>query len=129
MSADKVLRELRQGNKDLIAYLSYFNRLVVETAWPEEKRSAVFHQGLKDKLKDVLAQVELQPEACTDLINLTLRLDHRLSERKGVRKKWEKPNCRMERSRHLQLSSDPIIEPMDIGTVRPSLTKEEKDML
>ncbi|KAJ1099937.1 hypothetical protein NDU88_005030 [Pleurodeles waltl] len=39
MSADKQLLELRQGNKDLITYLSHFNRLVVETAWPEEKRN------------------------------------------------------------------------------------------
>ncbi|XP_069098275.1 olfactory receptor 5V1-like [Pleurodeles waltl] len=129
MSADKELLELRQGNKDLISYLLQFNRLVVETAWPEEKRPALFYQGLKEELKDVLAQIDPQPKTCRDLVNLTLKLDHRLSERKGDKKRPDRSTWRQDKYRPSpsSTSSDMVSEPMEIGTLRQPLTKEEKE--
>ncbi|KAJ1127291.1 hypothetical protein NDU88_005694 [Pleurodeles waltl] len=87
LSADRELLDLQQGNQDLVSYLANFNRLLAETSWPEEKQAALFYKGLKDELKDILAHIEPQPTDCQDLINLVLRLDHRLAERRGTRKK------------------------------------------
>ena len=60
-SADRELIELRQGSKDLVSYLTQFNQLIAETNWPLEKRSAIFHQGLRDYLKDLIVQIDPQP--------------------------------------------------------------------
>ncbi|KAJ1149016.1 hypothetical protein NDU88_001837 [Pleurodeles waltl] len=115
MSADKELLELRQGNKDLISYLSHFNRLVVESSWREEKRSALFYQGLKEELKEILAQIDPHHKTCTDLINLKLRLDHRLTERKEDKKHPEHGNWHPDRYRNPlpSVSSETAGEPME----------------
>ncbi|KAJ1100887.1 hypothetical protein NDU88_005962 [Pleurodeles waltl] len=77
------LLNLWQGNKDLLSYITSFNRLLEETEWPAEKRTSLFYRGLQDDLKDVLAQIVEPPTECSEFIDLVVRLDHRLSERKG----------------------------------------------
>ncbi|KAJ1113638.1 hypothetical protein NDU88_001880 [Pleurodeles waltl] len=99
-SADCELLDLRQGNQDLVSYLANFNRLVAETSWPEEKQAVLFYKGLKEELKDILAQIDPQPTDCEELINLVLRLDHRLAERKGTRKKIKKYSWRVLKNIH-----------------------------
>ena len=84
LSLDRELLTLRQGSLDLLTYVTTFNRLVVETEWPEEKRSSLFYQGLRGELKDVLAQVVSLPESCEELSDLMIPLDHRLLERRGI---------------------------------------------
>ncbi|KAJ1113168.1 hypothetical protein NDU88_001423 [Pleurodeles waltl] len=128
LSADRELLELRQGNKDLVSHLASFNSLIAETSWPEEKQAALFYQGLKDELKDILAQIDPQPTDCQDLINLVLRLDHCLSERQGIRKKTEKHSWHVHERRESQVQKEHNHEPMGIGTIRWPLTKEEKDL-
>ncbi|KAJ1209666.1 hypothetical protein NDU88_005039 [Pleurodeles waltl] len=54
-ASDNELLNLRQVNKDLLSYITSFNRLVAESEWPEEKRTSLFYCGLRDDLKDVLA--------------------------------------------------------------------------
>ena len=56
-ASDNELLNLRQGNKDLISYITSFNRLVTETQWPEEKRTSLFYRGLRDDLKDSLSHL------------------------------------------------------------------------
>ena len=128
LCADKELLDLHQGKSDLVSYLTSFNRLIAETSWPEEKRLALYYKGLSDDLKDVLAQIDPQPTTCTDLINLTLRLDHRMSERTGEKKHGDRPALRSERGKSQIAGANPASEPMDIGVVRSPLTKEEKDL-
>ncbi|KAJ1208141.1 hypothetical protein NDU88_003530 [Pleurodeles waltl] len=65
-SEDRELLDLRQGNQDLVSYLANFNRLVAETSWPEEKQAVLFFKGLKEELKDILAQIDPQPTHCQE---------------------------------------------------------------
>ena len=67
-SVDTELLNLRQGSKDLMTYVSSFNRLVAEANWPEEKCSALFYRGLREELKDMVSQVVNPPEPCCELI-------------------------------------------------------------
>ena len=124
MCADRELLELRQGKSELVTYLTAFNRLVAETAWPEAKRLAIYYQGLREELKDVIARIDPLPTTCVDFINLTLRLDHRMAERSGQKNKVEKAIIQVERGKTHEGGS----EAMEIGMVRSSLSREEKEL-
>lgn len=89
LSLDRELITLKQGTRDLLPYITDFNRLVVETEWPQEKRISLFYQGLRSDLKDVLASVVPLPVTCEGLIDLTVQLDHRLQERKEDKQRGE----------------------------------------
>ena len=124
LCADRELLELRQGKTDLVTYLTKFNRLVAETAWPVDKRLALYHQGLNDHLKDVLAQIDPQPSTCTEMINLTLRLDHRRAEREGQRSRADRYMTHDGTGQ----THEGGVEVMDIGAIHSPLSKSEKDM-
>lgn len=126
-TADREMLELRQGSNDLVQYLNAFRRLVAETKWPVAKQTALFHQGLCDELKDAVAHIDPQPKTCEGLINLVLRLEHRLSERKGDhgRKGKSLPSYVTVGSPETSTASKG--EPMDIGAIRASLTATEKE--
>ncbi|KAJ1163406.1 hypothetical protein NDU88_003864 [Pleurodeles waltl] len=98
----------------LVLYLANFNRLVAETSWPEEKQAVLFYKGLIEELKDILAQIDPQSTDCQELINLVLRLDHRLAERKGTRKKIEKYSWRVYDNRDSRTLKERTPEPMEI---------------
>ncbi|KAJ1098499.1 hypothetical protein NDU88_003610 [Pleurodeles waltl] len=85
-------------------------------------------RGLKEELKDILAQIDPQPANCQDLINLVLRLDHRLNERKGTRNKTEKHSWHAHDNKDPRTPRERTPEPMEIGTIRRPLTKDEKDL-
>ena len=110
-----------------MTYLSNFKRLVTETRWPEEKRGSLFYKGLNDDLKDALSQIVNPPEAWEELIDLVVQIDHRLGERKGEKAR----SNRVFLVRPEKKSSDPKphedTEPMQIGGIRPPLSKEEKE--
>ncbi|KAJ1138387.1 hypothetical protein NDU88_004774 [Pleurodeles waltl] len=125
---DRELLDLRQGNQDLVSYLANFNRLVAETSWPEEKQAVLFYMGLKEELKYIIAQIDPQPTDCQDLINLLLRLDHRLTERRGTSKKTGKYYLHVHDNRDSRTQKERTPEPIEIGTIRRPLTKEEKDL-
>ena len=126
--ADKELLELTQGRGDLVSYLTAFNRLIAETAWPDAKRSALYYKGLSEELKVVLANIDPQPATCADLINLTLRLDHRMAERRGDKRGGDRGCTRFDKGKTHEDSPTLGGEPMDIGLVRSSLSKEEREV-
>ena len=126
-AVDNELLGLRQGNKDLVTYLSSFKRLVTETKWPEDKRSSLFYRGLNDELKDALTQIVDPPEDWEELIDLVVEIDHRLGERKGEKFRAFKPLLLKTEKRNTELKINDEPEPMQIGGIRPPLTKEEKD--
>ncbi|KAJ1118026.1 hypothetical protein NDU88_006221 [Pleurodeles waltl] len=123
---DKV--EKKEQSPTGVSWPANFNRLVAETSWSEEKQAALFYKGLKEELKDILAQIDPQPTDCQELINLVLRLDHRLTERKGTRKKTEKYSWRVHNNRDSRTPKERTPEPMEIGIIRRPLTKDEKDL-
>mgnify|MGYP002804392277 CR=1 FL=1 len=130
-ATDNELLDLKQGNRDLITYLAQFNKLIVETGWPEEKRAAIFYRGLKDELKDALSQIPKRPTEVSELIDLVLQMDHRLSERRNERRRDHRPlpprfdRVSLESSRVTETPA--VEEPMQIGSIRGPLSKEEKE--
>ncbi|KAJ1199159.1 hypothetical protein NDU88_002997 [Pleurodeles waltl] len=62
---------------------------------------------------------------CSEFIDLVVRLDHRLSERKGD--KFWGDTCLVVLKTEKKESSIPTHEPMQIGSVRGPLSKEEKE--
>lgn len=127
---DQELLSLKQGSKELVTYVTHFNRLVAEADWPHDKQMSLFYQGLRDDIKDLIAQVDPQPRECSEMIDLALRLDHRMAERRGDRRKGDsRPVPRLDLykgSRGVAAKSEGD-EPMQIGSVRGPLTKEEKE--
>ena len=123
LCADRELLKLKQGKMDLVTYLTRFNQLIAETSWPEEKRLALYYQGLNEGLKDVLARIDPQPTRVGDLINLTLRLDHRLTERSGGRPRLDRSEGIGER---VPLH-DGGAEAMEVGTVRTAIPRTERE--
>ena len=125
-SVDSELLNLRQGNSSLMSYVSNFNRLVAEANWPEEKRSAIFYRGLREELKDIVSQVVNPPESCVELIELVVKLDHRLSERKREKHRTDsRVLVFRDRKSEIEKTEDDV-EPMQIGNVRRPLTDEER---
>ena len=125
-SIDSELLNLRQGNTTLMSYVSHFNRLVSEANWPEEKRSTLFYKGLREELKDMVSQVVNPPDTCNELIDLVVKLDHRLSERRREKGRHE---SRMLVYRDKRLEPEKGLddsEPMQIGSIRGPLTEEER---
>ncbi|KAJ1116406.1 hypothetical protein NDU88_004618 [Pleurodeles waltl] len=122
--AERVSQLQNKVEKKEQSLTANFNRLVAETSWPEEKQAALFYRGLKEELKDILARVDPQPANCQDLINLVLRLDHRLNERKGTRKKTEKHSWHAHDNKDSRTPRERTPEPMEIGTIRRPLTKD-----
>lgn len=122
-ASDNELLNLRQGNKDLISYITSFNRLVTETQWPEEKRTSLFYRGLRDDLKDSLSHFIDLPDDCSEFIDLVVKLDHRLSERRGERSRGDTKLLIIKPEKRESDKS----EPMQIGGMRGPLSSEEKD--
>ena len=126
-ASDNELLNLKQGGKDLLSYITTFNRLIAETQWPEAKRASLFYRGLRDELKDSLSHIVDLPVECSELIDLVVKLDHRLNERKGDRIRSEHRFVYISKPKREGEAkvSDP--EPMQIGGVRGPLTPEEKE--
>ncbi|KAJ1139866.1 hypothetical protein NDU88_006229 [Pleurodeles waltl] len=102
--------------------------LIAETSWPDEKQAALFYQGHREELKDILAQIDPQPTDCQDLINLVLRIDNRLEERQDTCKMTEKYSWRVYERRKSRTPKESNHEAMESGTIRRPLTKDEKDL-
>ena len=121
---DNELLSLRQGNQDLLAYIASFNRLIVETQWPEDKRITLFYRGLRGELKDVLAQVVNPPQDCSDYIDLVVQIDHRLQNRKADRSKFDARVFSKPPTPSKGVDSG---EPMQIGGLKGPLTQKERE--
>ena len=110
-----------------MSYLSNFRRLVAETNWPEQKRCSLFYRGLNDDLKDALAQIVDPPEDWEELIDLVVKIDHRLGERRGEKSKVPKLFIFKSDKKSTDPKVQDDVEPMQIGGIWGPLSKEEKD--
>lgn len=79
-TSDRQLRSLFHTSS-AATYSSEFRRLSSLLAWNDVALCSQYYHGLKDVIKDELAKVD-RPESLEDLINLTIRLDNRLHERR-----------------------------------------------
>lgn len=83
-NAAKRLLALRQGSQSAAEYAVDFHILAADVAWGEDALGSVFSEGLNEGLKDALAYHDV-PTRFDALVELAIRLDNRLSERRRDR--------------------------------------------
>jgi len=79
----RALTNLRQTT-NLAGYVTEFTRLSAILAWDLVVLQHIFYNGLRDDIKDEMARVD-RPMDLPSLINLSLRIYHRLTERRVER--------------------------------------------
>jgi Ty3 transposon capsid-like protein len=82
-SAERQLFALRQV-ASVASYAADFRRISSTTTWNDSALNAQFYRGLKDSVKDELAKMD-KPETLDAMIEISVRLDNRLHERRMER--------------------------------------------
>lgn len=82
--ATKRLLSLRQGNRSVAELAIEFRTLAAESGWNDEALQGAFLNALSDTMKDELASRD-EPKKLSDLIDLAIRVDNRLRERRRER--------------------------------------------
>lgn len=122
------LFSIRQGARSVAEFALDFRTLAAESGWNEEALVGAFCRGLNENLKDELAAKD-DVSTLEELIELTIRLDNRLRERR--RERTLRPSNTALQSpastRFAPSSShpaDPNPEPMQLG--RTQITPQER---
>lgn len=133
LTAERGLQQLKQKNRSTATYASEFRRLATDVTWNEPALIHQFYIGLSEEVKDELARVE-RPSAIKEMINLAIKIDNRLAERKQEKKYFGKnPNFSQNSRnfsfspgnfRNLQQTLEPT--PMQIDASFNRLSDEEK---
>ena len=66
-------------------YAAGFRQIISKLDWDDDAYIAQFYQGLKDEIKDEVARMD-RPSELADYIELVVRIDNRLYERRMERK-------------------------------------------
>ncbi|KAK7925711.1 hypothetical protein WMY93_008021 [Mugilogobius chulae] len=82
--AAKRLFSLRQGSRSVAEFAIEFRTLAAESGWNDEALHGAFLNALSDTLKDEMASRDV-PCDLSDLIDLAIRVDNRLRERRRER--------------------------------------------
>lgn len=99
----------------------------METQWPEEKKTSIFYRGLRDELKDSLAEIVDLLSDCSKFNDLVMRLNKKVTERRGERPCGEHKLLLVQSEcKETNLKSHDISEFMQIGGLRGPFTAEEK---
>lgn len=85
-TAENALQSLVQGRRSAATYASDFRRLITDVDWNESAQIHHFRTGLNEDVKDDLARIDRHPETISDFIDLCIRIDNRLYERRHERK-------------------------------------------
>ena len=129
--ASSRLLRIRQGRRPLADYSIEFRTLAAESGWNSEALMAAFQQGLSEELKDELAPRD-SPSTLDDLIELALRLDNRLRERRRARESGGAPSaCRLLPSsvaNSAPAEHSEEAQPMQLGHTRLSRHEREARM-
>ena len=78
------LSSIQQGSGSVTEYSVEFRLAAAESGWNDQSLRVTFQKGLSDAVKDQLATRE-EPTSLDDLINLAIRIDGRLRERRRER--------------------------------------------
>lgn len=84
-SAIRELMELKQGNGPTYQYYTKFSHITPLLSWEGTAFRDLFYRGLKDDVKDQLAQSPL-PETLEELAAKAIEIDNRLYERRMEKK-------------------------------------------
>ena len=120
------LLSIRQGARSVAEFALDFRTLAAESGWNEEALLGAFYKGLNENLKDELAARD-DVATLERLIELTIRLDNRLRERRRERA-LRVPNIALQSSAALlpTPSSHPPSEPEPMQLGRIQLSPQER---
>ncbi|KAI3352573.1 hypothetical protein L3Q82_005509 [Scortum barcoo] len=137
--ASRAMFELRQNSRRVMDYAIEFRTRATDSGWNSPALKGAFINGLDDDVKDQLAPHEI-PEEFEDLVKLAIRIDTRLQEREGERRRATRrsselqgvPSLRREfwrssvfsSSTAVRTPSSDLAEPMQLGRAR--LDPEER---
>lgn len=123
---DYRLLRLSQGTRSVAEFAIEFRTLASESGWDQRALKATFHQALSSELKDELAFRDPSPDL-ESLIDVAIRVDHRLRERQQERRRETGLYRPQESSNTVEPPWKPndLEEPMQLG--RTKLTQTERD--
>lgn len=124
--AARELLRMRQGRRSVSDYAIDFQTLATTTAWNADALFDTFLHGLSEDIKDELVSHDL-PTTCEALINLAIRIDRRLQERRRGRfpgLSLQPSGSPTTQPTPLPASGAPDPEPMQIDHTR--LTPQER---
>lgn len=125
------LLSLRQKAQSVAEFSIEFRILASESGWNELALKSAFLRGLSNEMRDQLATWD-EPDSLESLINLAIRIDNRLWERRKERKFTASPRCAPAQPvPNWTVSTAPVPstapedgEPMQLGRTR--LSSEER---
>ena len=120
-AATRQLFRIRQGQRSISDYAIEFRTLAASAGWGEQELHGAYFNGLSERLLDELNTCEL-PTSLNALIDLTLRIDTRLTDRQAARHSRETVRPReVPRTRNytsFRPMDFPEPEPMQVGRTR-----------
>src|SRR5579871_328069 len=122
--AERQMQQLQQTGS-AASYTAEFRRIESKLDWDENALIAQYYKGLKESLKDELARQE-RPDRLRELIEVVVRLDNRLYERKLEKSSGPKIKYHGERKIKPRNSQQSWGEPMEIDTVNKGPTRYQK---
>ena len=81
---------LRQGTQSASQYALEFRILAAESGWNDTALQGIFLKGISEELKDELVTRD-EPDSLEALIDLTIRLDNRIRERRREKSQGQRP--------------------------------------
>ncbi|KAK2917253.1 hypothetical protein Q8A73_003999 [Channa argus] len=133
-AADRLL-SLRQGFRSVADFSVEFRVLATEAQWDDAALRTVFRHGLSDPVKDELTHRD-PPDSLDELIELAIRLDNRIRERRRERGQIPASVPQGLRTPPLKslvspvssasASSELLAEPMELARARLSPTERQR---
>lgn len=100
-TATRQLTQLKQIGK-VSAYAARFRELACQTKWNDESKLAVYYNGLRNAVKDVIAKTANIPTKYEEYVNWTIGIGDRIDMNTAERARTAKPS-----SDSKEYSSDP----------------------
>ena len=120
-AATRQLFRIRQGQRSISDYAIEFRTLAASAGWGERELHGAYFNGLSEPLLDELNTCEL-PTSLNALIDLTLRIDARLTDRQAARHNREvvrpRDAPRTRNQNTFRPMDFPEPEPMQVGHSR-----------
>ena len=131
LNSENELRNLKQNNRPCANYVAEFRQLATDLSWNDAALLSQFRSGLNSDIKDELVHFD-SPANLTNAIDLAIKIDNRLFERRQERNNSRRPMVTHVRNDQIttvpvQPPIIPINDAMEVDYVRRNpLTPEER---
>ena len=128
-AATRQLFRIRQGQRPVSDYAIEFRTLAASAGWGERELHGAYYNGLSDRLLDKLSTCDL-PVSLEGLVELTLRIDARLADRRASRHPRDPDRSREGSSTRSKAPPRavevPKTEPMQVGRTKLSMGERQR---